>query len=336
MVTVRDIAAEAGVSAMTVSNVINGRSDKVSKATADRIRAIMERTGYVPNRPATALATRRSNIVALVHAASGERRQPSPHDSIFVDEVERRMTSAGRYLMIRSADDVAKTAAELNSWRVDGAIILGAFTSEADEVQSRLGLPLVFVDNYSTSSRISRVGIDDFHGGLLAGRELIGAGHRRLALVAPGVDRPGVIHQRFLGFKAAISEAGLDRDALQLLDSEPFFDESVALGAQLASDPHRPTGIFATADIIAVGIVKGLTEAGVAVPETVSVIGFDDLPEARYVTPALTTVHQDIPGKATAAVEALLALMEGQEKTAETRLTVDLTRRGSVAPPTAG
>lgn len=321
---------------MTVSNVINGRTDKVSAATAQRIREIMRRTGYVPNGPATALATRRSNIVALVHAASGVRRQPSPHDSIFVDEVEQRLTAAGRFLMIRSADDVSTTAAELNSWRVDGAIILGAFTSEADEVQRRLGLPLVFVDNYSTSRRISRVGIDDFHGGLLAGRELIEAGHRRLALVAPGVDSPGVIHQRFLGFKAAVSEAGLDREALRLIDCEPFFDESMALGGRLAHEGDRPTGFFATADIIAIGLLKGLTDGGVSVPAEASVIGFDDLPEARYVSPALTSVRQDIPAKAKAAVAALLGLMDGAERTAELRLDVGLTRRGSVAPPPAG
>lgn len=333
MITVRDIAAEAGVSAMTVSNVINGRTDKVSAATAERIREIMERTGYVPNGPATALATKRSNIVALVHAASGERPQPSPHDSIFLDEVERGMTKAGRYLMIRSADDVAVTAKELRSWRVDGAIILGAFTSEADEVQSRLGLPLVFVDNYSTSSRISRVGLDDFHGGLIAGRELISAGHRRLALVAPGVDRPGVIHQRFLGFMAAVSEAGLDREAVTLLDSAPFFDDALALGKELALSPDRPTGIFATADIIAIGLLKGLVDSGVPVPDQASIIGFDDLPEARYVSPALSTVRQDIPAKAKAAVAALLALMESQERGAEVRLSVEMARRGSVAPP---
>lgn len=335
MTTVRDIAAEAGVSAMTVSNVINGRTDKVSAATAERVRAIMARTGYVPNGPATALASRRSNIVALVHAASGARRQPSPHDSLFVDEVERQLTSSGRFLMLRSADDVAVTAAELNSWRVDGAIVLGAFTSEAEEVQLKLGLPLVFVDNYSTSRRISRVGIDDFDGGLKAGRELIAAGHRRLALVAPGVDHPGVIRQRALGFKAAISEAGLDVDSLRLIDCAPFFDESVALGEALALDPDRPTGLFATADIIAIGLVRGLSGAGVAVPSQASVIGFDDLPEARYVSPDLTTVRQDIPAKAKAAVAALLDLMAGKERVAEVRLPVELTRRGSVAPPTS-
>ncbi|GAA3854001.1 LacI family DNA-binding transcriptional regulator [Tessaracoccus defluvii] len=332
MTTVRDIAAEAGVSAMTVSNVINGRTDKVSVATAERVRSIMARTGYVPNGPATALSTSRSNIVALIHAASGRRSQPSPHDSIFLDEVERRVTGTGRFLMIRSADDVAQTSAELRSWRVDGAIVLGAFASEADEVQAQLGLPLVFVDNYSTSSRISRVGLDDFQGGLLAARELIGAGHRRLALVAPGVDRPGVIHQRYLGFRAAVAEASLDRNSLELIDCEPFFDPSWELGSALARRQDRPTGLFATADIIAIGLLKGMAEAGVQVPTAASIVGFDDLPEARYVTPSLTTIRQDIPAKAQAAVDALLTLIEGNERPAEVRLPVTLCRRGSVAP----
>lgn len=334
MTTIRDIAAEAGVSAMTVSNVINGRTDKVSQATAERVRTIMQARGFVPNGPATALSANRSNIVALVHAGKVARRQPSPHDSIFVDEVERRLTAAGRYLMIRSADDVALTAAELRSWRIDGAIILGTFASDADEVRDQLAMPLVFVDNYSTSSRVQRVGIDDFKGGLLAGRHLLAAGHRRLALVAPGVDQPGVIHQRYAGFRAAAAEAGVGEDEVTLIDCEPFFDDGVALGGRLAAAQDRPTGIFATADIIAIGLLKGLLEAGLAVPEDVSLVGFDDLPEARYVSPSLTTVRQDIPGKAEASVQTLLGLIEGRPPAETVCLDVELVERGSVAPPT--
>lgn len=331
MTTIRDIAAEAGVSAMTVSNVINGRMAKVSPATAQRVRAIMQAQGFVPNGPATALSAKRSNIVALVHAGKVARRQPSPHDSIFVDEVERRLTAAGRFLMIRSADDVALTAAELRSWRIDGAVILGTFTSDADEVQAKLAMPLVFVDNYSTSSQIQRVGIDDFKGGLLAGRHLLQAGHRRLALVAPGVDQPGVIHQRYAGFCAALAEAGIPLEDLDLIDCEPYFDDGVALGTELAGRRNRPTGIFATADIIAIGLLKGLLEAGLAVPEDVSLVGFDDLPEARYVSPSLTTIRQDIPAKAEASVATLLAMIEGGRVGETVCLDVDLARRGSVA-----
>jgi LacI family transcriptional regulator len=333
MTTIRDIAAEAGVSAQTVSNVINGRTGRVSPVTAERVRAIMQRHGFVPNGPATALSANRSNIVALVHAGKTGRRQPSPHDSIFLDEVERRLTDARRYLMVRSADDVVVTAAELRSWRVDGAIILGTFTSEADELQERLGLPMVFVDNYSTSPAIHGVGIDDFTGGELAGRHLIAAGHRRLALVAPGVDQPGVLHQRYAGFRSAVAAAGSEADGLELLDCEPFFDDGVALGRRLAERADRPTGIFATADVIAIGLLKGLLESGIGVPGEVSLIGFDDLPEARYVTPSLTTIRQDIPAKAEAAVRALLGMIDGDPATDVSRLGVELVARGTVAPP---
>jgi LacI family transcriptional regulator len=293
----------------------------------------MQRRGFVPNGMATALSANRSNIVALVHAGKVARRQPSPHDSIFVDEVERRLTAAGRYLMIRSADDVAVTAAELRSWRIDGAVILGTFTSDADDVQAHLAMPLVFVDNYSTSAQIQRVGIDDFKGGLLAGRHLLAAGHHRLALVAPGVDQPGVIQQRYDGFRAALAEAGLPPEQLTLIDCEPFFDDGVALGAELAGRDDRPTGIFATADIIAIGLLKGLLDAGLSVPEDVSLVGFDDLPEARYVRPSLTTVHQDIPAKAEAAVATLLGMIDGTPVSGTVCLDVELAERGSVARP---
>jgi len=128
------------------------------------------------------------------------------------------------------------------------------------------------------------------------------------------------------------TRVGLERDSLELIDCEPFFDASRELGSGLADRPDRATGIFATADIIAIGLLKGLVESGVRVPEEASIVGFDDLPEARYVAPSLTTIRQDIPAKAQAAVDALLQLIDGRERPAEVRLPVTLCRRGSVAP----
>ena len=337
MTTVRDIAREAGVSAMTVSNVINGRHEKVSAATARRVREVMERLGYVPSAPARALSSKSSNVVALVYPGETSGYEPlaNPHDSAFIGEIERQVSRSGRYLMIHAAENVITTAANLRTWHVDGAIFLGTIASEVDELRKRYEVPMVFVDNYSPSPSVHTVGIDDFKGGYLAGRHLIEAGHERLAFVGPEIEGAGVLRQRLLGFSKALAEGGRRPEDLLVLRCDSHFRDGMELAFRLAPDPGRPTGIFTTADIIAIGLLKGFLTSGVRVPGDVSLIGFDGLPETTYVLPAVSTIHQDVSAKARAAVDALLALLDpaSDEPSGRITLDVELVARETVGPP---
>ena len=341
MPTLQDIARQAGVSKMTVSNVLNGHRDRVSPATFTRVMEVVERLGYVPNATARSLSANRSNIVALAFPGRAQHEVAAlanPHDSLFLGEVEWHVTQAGLYLMVHSGTSVESTANSLRSWNVDGAVFLGTRADEVAALQAAYEAPMVFIDNYGTSPRISNVGVDDRRGGYLAGRRLVQAGHRRIGFVGPDFDESGVVRERHAGFVQALAEAGLSLRPEHLVRCNAVFDTAIAAARRVIEAPQRPTAVFATADIIAAGLLKGFLRGGVAVPDQMSIIGFDDLEVGRHVTPEITTLRQDIPEKARAAVEMLLRQLADWPAARPERRVLDVTlvERESVAPPRAG
>lgn len=340
MVTVRDIAAAANVSPMTVSNVINGHQDRVSTHTEKRVRAIMKEMGYVPSAQARALSSNRSNVIALVFQSHSDDDPAgtNPYDAAVIAQVERLTTSAGRYLMIHGSDDVAKTTDKLKSWNVDGAIVLGTVATEVDALQRHSGIPMVFLDNYSSTPGISTVGIDDRKGGYLAGRHLLELGHRDIGFVCPGMQQGGVVEQRYEGFCRALAEYSQGSSQVRVYECDGTFESGVSLAGELAHDAARPTALFATADIIALGLLKGFLSNDLQVPRDVSLVGFDGLDATLYVTPCLTTVGQDVRAKVGIAVATLFSLIDGEHQDEQTRPTLDvvLLERETVGPPCRG
>ncbi len=324
------VARAAGVSAMTVSNVLNGRTDRVSPATVRNVLEHVERLGYVRNAQAQALSARRSNIIALVYVGSrpGSAAISNPHDGEFIGSVEEQVQRAGRQLMIRSVQDFTDAASLLKSWNIDGAIFLGVLGNYAEELRAAVDRPLVFVDNYASAPSVGRVNIDDFGGGYMSCKYLIDMGHTDIGIVSTEVADRGVVRERYEGALKALHEAGLTLEPHRHWMTEPLFEDGRLLGHEIAEDP--PTGIVTTADVLALGVLRGLTEWGVSVPETVSLVGFDDLEAARYSAPQLTTIHQDIVGKGRASVNMLLEMMDG-EKAVRDVLPVRLVERESVS-----
>lgn len=337
MPTLRDVAAEAGVTKMTVSNVLNGRRDQVSEATYERVMSAVQRLGYVRNATARSLSAKRSGIVAMVYRAPPAGADPlgNPHDSTFIGEVERSVSGAGRHLMLRSAESPIAAVDNLRSWNVDAAIFLNTVAEDIETVRARHNVPLVFVDNYSGSPLISNVGIDDYRGGYLAAERLAEAGHRRIAWVGPGRVRNEVMDQRFRGFADALARRGIPVDAASVVECELTFGAAVEVGESLADRTRSLTAVFAPADIIAIGLLKGLHHKGVDVPAQVSVVGFDDLPVSYQVSPELTTIRQDIRAKARTAVDLALRLLDAGPDAQPEHIALDVTlvERESVASP---
>lgn len=331
MTTIKDLARELGVSAMTVSNVINGRHDKVSAATVERVHATMQRVGYVPNAPARALAAKRTNLLALVYhdPEPDQVRLSNPHDATFVGEVERNISASGRHLLFRVAEDVRRTAENLQTWRVDGAMLLGTFGPEVDDLIRRVQVPMVFVDNYSDSPHVYRVGIDDHEGGRLAGQHLVDTGHRDVAFVGPKIPESGVIRERYDGFRSAVSGNGIK---MRRFACDSAYATGYRLGERLARATNRPDGLFVHSDISAIGLLHGVCDAGVDVPGDLSIIGFDDTPEADHTRPALTTIRQDVALKARRCVEVLDHLLDDDpsDEAPHETLGVELVKRSSV------
>ena len=307
-VTLKDIADEAGVSMMTVSNVVNGKRARVSEDTIQRIQRIVAERGYVPSASARSLAAKASRLIGLlVPAADEDSLMISPHNVAIVGQIERELRKGGYHLLLRGIAEPAEVAEALQSWSLDGAVLLGFLDEEIDRLTPR------------TVGKVS----------LLAARHLLELGHREIVFAGPAFSDVGVVHQRYEGFRTAFAEAGLAWRE-RLVTATTTHASGRELGRRLKEEHPAATAVFATADILAIGIMEGLGESGFSVPGDVSVLGFDDLDLSAYVTPKLTTIAQDIPRKAAIAVQLLLGTVEGKEHPADPiTLEVRLIERAS-------
>jgi LacI family transcriptional regulator len=336
-VTLKDIADAAGVSIMTVSNVINGRHARVSAETTARIQQIVGRLGYVPHSQARSLAARTSRLIGLLVPAGDDSMAITPHHAEFLGQVERQLRRHGYHLMLRGIADPAEIPEALRSWSLDGAILLGFLDEEIDRLDRKTvgSIPLLAIDSYSANPLTTGVRSDDITGARLAAEHLLTLGHRHILFAGPTVHNAGVVHERFLGFQQALDHAGITAaERLPAETADTTHADGVALGHRLLETHPTATAVFATADILAIGIMEGLTEAGVPVPQRISVVGFDNLDISSYTAPKLTTIAQDITGKATEAVTRLLEIAENDEHPS-TPLVLDVrlvARMSTMAP----
>jgi LacI family transcriptional regulator len=200
-------------------------------------------------------------------------------------------------------------------------------------VDADAGVPVVAIDPHAGSADLPSVESDNLAGGLLASRHLIELGHRRIAFMA---GRPDLESSRLreAGFRQALSETGIEVDPSLVRRSDYRRDAAHQPAIELLSRPDRPTAVFARNDLSAIGTMEAAQEMGLDLPGDVSVIGFDDIPEAARTTPALSTVRQPIQQMGSAAVELLIALMDGRiPETTHVPLPTSLVIRGTTAPP---
>jgi LacI family transcriptional regulator len=335
-VTLKDIADEAGVSMMTVSNVVNGKRARVSPETIERIQQIVAKRGYVPSASARSLAAKASKLIGLlVPAADEDSLMISPHNVAILGQIERELRKSGYHLLLRGIAEPSEVGEALKSWSLDGAVLLGFLDEDLDRLTSSAvgNVSLLAIDSYSTNPLTTGVRSDDHTGALLAARHLIELGHREIVFAGPSFSSVGVVHQRYDGFRAAFAQAGLTWTERVATVESTTHATGRDLGHHLLAEHPEATAVFATADILAIGIMEGLADSGYDVPSDVSVVGFDNLDLSEYVTPKLTTIAQDIPQKAAIAVRRLLATIEQHRHPADpVILDVHLIERASTAP----
>ncbi|UYG17877.1 LacI family transcriptional regulator [Brachybacterium huguangmaarense] len=329
MTTLADVAKAAGVSTMTVSNVLAGRSSKVSATTAARVLEAVAATGYVPSGAARSLSGRRSRIVALVINGHGEV-MTSTHDARYVGELALALQNRGYFSMLVTATDLGETVASLKSWNVDGAILINTMAMEIDELREAHDVPMLFSDNYSEDPTILTVRADDAAGGRLAAEHLLERGHREATFIGPVHYSVSVDDERWRGFRGPFERAGLRApDAIQVATTNVV--SGIALAEQLVREDRVPAAALCSADDLAAGFLIGLTRAGIRVPEDVSLIGYDGFDISRVTAPGLTTIAQDIGAKAARSVDSLLAAITGAaEPDRAAPLSVSLVERESV------
>ncbi|MDR1324838.1 MAG: LacI family transcriptional regulator [Treponema sp.] len=334
MVTLKDIAQEAGVSPMTVSNVINGNMARVSRSKAELIQGIIERRNYVPNAAARGLVCNSSRIIAVIIRGTSEVNiLVSPFNATAVGTIIQKVKAHGYYTMVYVVDYLEEIGRNLRAWNVSGAIIIGFFDDDIGLIHDADDIPKIFIDSYSHLRRISNVGLDDHKGGELAAQYLIDKGHREIAFVAPPLTGLGVIQHRYEGFRRILSAHNIPRnkDYEFCQESTASPDSTAWIVRRLTDLRGRVTAVFATSDHIASYLITGLHALGVRVPEDISVIGFDNIPLCMQITPQLTTIAQDIEHKAALAVAILFRQLADKNAGAESvTLDVSLIERDSV------
>ena len=332
MATLKDIAKEAGVTVMTVSNVINRRHDKVSRATIERVSQIARRLDYVPSATARSLVARSSQLVGvLLPAPDDEGIVLSTHNVVVIGIIERLLRDNGYHLLLRGVPDVEEASGTLRSWNLDGAIYIGFLDSQIQKMRATFDTPLVVLESYAANADFMNVRHNDRKGGYLATRHLIEKGHKRIAFVGPDTTERGVVKERYEGYRQALEEAGITPDPAIALTSDVSHARGIEAGRLLCAEHGDVTAVFATADQLAVGIMEGARTAGRTVPDDLSIVGFDNLEIATIANPKLTTITQDLDRKAHTAVELLLQSLKAKDQQPqETVLEVELIERESV------
>jgi LacI family transcriptional regulator len=317
MATLKDIAKEAGVSIMTVSNVINEKHSKVSSQTITLIQELVKKYNYVPNLSARSLSQKSSKLIAVFINTyeEGQNHFKDPYISELFGELEALIRQSGYYAIIRSVETAENVSTILQNWNVDGAIFISQQTEEAmNIILKHSKCPIVFIDSYNkTNSKVITIGVDDYKGGYIATKYLIANGHQKIAFAACYSENNAIVSQRYQGYRNALKESEIPYNEQNLINTFTRYEDGIHIGRELANHRYDVTAVFAAADLLALGIIEGAKLNGCLVPNDLSVIGFDNLDLCSFVTPKLTTVSQDVKKKADSAVKLLLDAMNQVE-----------------------
>jgi len=316
--TLDEVARVAGVSRATVSRVVNG-SPRVSGTVRSSVEAAVERLGYVPNRAARSLVTRRSDSIAVVITEPAGRLFTDPFFPRLLRGVSAALSAKDFQLVLlmpESPADEPRTVRYLTTGHVDG-VLLGSLHGE-DPLPRELtasGVPVVLVGRPPRDVDVSYVDVDNEQGARRATRHLIGLGRRHVATIA-GPAEMVAGHDRLAGYRGALADAGVAPDSSLIVTSD--FSHEAGAGAMERLLGTRPDvdAVFCASDTIAAGALATLLSAGRRVPEDVAVVGFDDSPIAVISRPPLSSVRQPIEEMGREMVRLLLDLIATNDRVA--------------------
>jgi DNA-binding LacI/PurR family transcriptional regulator len=313
--TITDLARLAGVSPGTVSRALAGKS-LVNAKTREKIVALAREHGFRPNQMASGLRRQKTGVIGVVIPLGHDTRQQIS-DSFFMTLLgflADELTAEGYDLMLRRVvpeEDPDWLDRFIGSGMIDGVIVIGQ-SDQFERIEDVADgyLPMVVWGNHTEGQRHCVVGTDNRLGGKLAAERLIAAGATRIAFV--GDTGPMEFAARFAGAQDAARRLGIG--AITALPTHLSPERASAeIAAHLAAHAGQIDGIFAATDTLAALCLTALRERGLAVPDAIKLVGFDDLPIARQTVPPLTTVRQDIAGGARGLVQLLLRRLGGEE-----------------------
>jgi LacI family transcriptional regulator len=305
-VTIRDVAAQAGVSVATVSKVINGRYGVAADTTA-RVNAVINDLGYQASLVAQSLRNHRTNVIGILVA------DLEPFSAELLKGAADAIRGSGFEMVVYSAGGLADDHV---GWerrylsRLSGTLIDGAVLVTPTVVDVNYGAPIVAIDPHTGQSELPTIDSDNLRGGQLATAHLLGLGHRRIAMLS---GRPDLESSRLReqGYRQAMAAAGVPVSEDLVLVGGYDAPASAECTRTLLTSAEPPTAIFAANDVSAIAAIQAAVGLGLRVPADLSVVGFDNIPESALCAPPLTTVNQPIRQMGERSIQLLLRLMRG-------------------------
>lgn len=325
-VRISDIAQELGLSTATVSNVIHGKTKKISDETVKRVMALLEERQYIPSMAGILLAQNSSKIIG-VFVNDHEKYEGHTLDDFFIasslNHLSTEIEAHGQFMMVKKAkspEDIIKFA---SMWNMDGIVVIGFCDQDYMYLRNHMRIPFVVYDGYCEKpERILNITIDNYDGGFQTGTYFRERGHKRALCIADNdicVDM-----ERYQGFRDGFASGTVEFVMIPMRKEErwEYYRRNLSMFQSI-------TAVFAVSDYYAMDLICFLQEQGIRVPEQISVAGFDDIPMCRMFCPTLTTVKQDGALRAKIAVEKLGELKMGKLIQNEIRLPVSLVVRAS-------
>ncbi|MFD1484404.1 LacI family DNA-binding transcriptional regulator [Lacticaseibacillus baoqingensis] len=335
MVTLKELAQLAGVSTMTVSNVLNQRTDKVSPATREKIEALVTQLHYVPNQNARSLAGADSLLIAVIdYTETVEDTQlvfSAPFMAALISELESAVRAAHHFMLVRHVNSVEEIALLQQNWQLAGLVIVGMAPAYLAKVLASVHVPVAFIDTPITAIELKtlapkqRVGVfalDDAGGAKAAVAELLAGGAKHLGFLGYSFTATGVESRRLAGYREALQASG---EPVYVLPAGEAAFATVAWRAE----HHQLDAVVTTADTLAAQLMAYLhAHTRLKIPQDLSIVGFDDQPFAAWME--MTTVAQDTAARALAAVDFLTV---SKTPLLLTTQPVKLIRRGTTRQP---
>lgn len=328
MPTMKDIARLANVSTSTVSHVINN-SRFVSDEIREKVMAVVRQLNYTPSSLARSLKIKETKTIGMLVTASD-----NPFFAEVIGAVERYCSRHDYNLILSTTDGdnqrLQKNLQTLFQKQVDGLLLMCAEPNEQHLQYLNLNLPTVIMDWWPTELNADKILENSELGGYLATKTLISHHHRDIAIITGNFQKP-IARNRLNGYKKALIEAGIPLRKEWIIESQFDFEGGINGMEKILRLNPQPTAVFACSDTIAIGAYQTAWRHGLSIPQDISIIGYDDITLARYLSPPLSTVHQPKTELGELAVETLLERIKNSQKNNRT-LTLEpkIVLRGSI------
>ena len=327
-IRIRDIADELGLSTATVSNVIHGKTKKISEETVKRVQELLEKRGYIPSMAAVLLAQNDSRIIGVAinnHPKYERRVLEDPFVSSSLNALANEIENAGYFMMVKPTAECNDIIRYASMWNMEGLILIGFCESDYQMLRDNMRIPFVVYDGYfEENQRICNLFVDNYGGGYEMGNYLYRMGHRNVLCIADNYSC--MDKERIVGCQAGMrgGKAGFLQIPMLKAERMRFYER------HLEEILTYHTAVFAASDKYAIELMLFLQQRKICVPEELSVAGFDNIPMCENVFPGLTTIGQDVEDRARRALAALKDLKEGHCEEPFQILPVQLVIRGSV------